>query len=139
MPSYALSYLVFAIAFGALDFVWLTTAGPGLYRPAVGPILADKVRVVPAVLFYLVYVAGVVGFVVTPVLAAVDWRQAVLRGAAFGFVAYATYDLTNQATLKLWPTRVTVADLTWGTVATALAAGVTVVVAARVAKALGWS
>jgi uncharacterized membrane protein len=139
MPSYAVSYLVFALVFGALDFVWLSLAAPALYRPAIGPLLADKVRVAPAVLFYLVYVAGVVGFVVAPALAAVDWRQAVLRGAAFGFVAYATYDLTNQATLKLWPTRITAVDLTWGTLATAAAAGVTVVVAARLAKALGWN
>lgn len=139
MPGYALSYLVFALVFGALDFVWLSLAGPALYRPAIGPLLAEKVRLAPAVLFYLVYVAGVVGFVVVPTLATGDWRQAALRGAAFGAVAYATYDLTNQATLRLWSTRVTLADLAWGAFATAVAAALTVLVTARAAKALGWS
>jgi uncharacterized membrane protein len=137
MWSYALSYLVFAVVFGILDFVWLSTAFRGVYQPAIGSLLAEKVRLAPAALFYLTYVAGVVVFVLAP--ASGDWRQAALRGALFGLVAYATYDLTNQATLKVWPTRLTLIDLGWGVFATSVAAGLTALVSYRAAKALGWS
>lgn len=139
MWTYALSYLVFAVVFGLMDFVWLSTAVPKVYQPAIGAILAEKVRLAPAALFYLTYVAGVVFFVVAPFVAGGDLKQAALRGAAFGLVAYATYDLTNQATLSLWPTRLTVIDLSWGVFATAIASTVTVLIAHRAAKALGWS
>jgi uncharacterized membrane protein len=139
MWSYALAFGVFAVIFGAMDFVWLSTAYRTVYQPGLGPILAEKVRMAPAGLFYLIYVAGVTGFVLAPSLAAGDWRQAAVRGAAFGLVAYATYDLTNQATLSLWPTRVTVIDLSWGVFATAVASGLTVAIGSRAAKALGWS
>lgn len=139
MWTYALSYLVFAVVFGIMDLVWLTTAVPRIYQPAIGAILADKVRAAPAALFYLTYVAGVVFFVLAPTVASGDWKQAALRGAALGLVAYATYDLTNQATLSIWPTRLTLVDLGWGIVATAVASTLTVLIAHRAAKALGWS
>jgi uncharacterized membrane protein len=74
------------------------------------------------VLFYAVYLAGVVLFAALPGLEARRWLRAAALGAAFGFVAYATYDLTNQATLKLWSTRVTLLDLTWGTFVSAAGA-----------------
>jgi uncharacterized membrane protein len=143
MSTYLLSCVVFALVFGLMDFLWLTNAFPRVYQPAIGEILAAKVRMVPAALFYLTYVAGVTFFVLAPALAPTldggDWRQAALRGAAFGFVAYATYDLTNQATLSVWPTRLTLTDLAWGTVATALAAGITVAISARIARVMGWN
>jgi uncharacterized membrane protein len=93
----------------------------------------------PAALFYLLYVAGVTFFVLAPSLAMNDWRQAVLRGAAFGLVAYATYDLTTQATLSIWPTKLTLIDLGWGVFATSTAAALSFVVTARIAKSMGWS
>ena len=86
--------------------------------------LAPTFRPVPAVLFYLVYIAGLTFFAVRPALASGSLGTALLYGAAFGFVAYATYDLTNQATLKNWSTVLTVADLAWGTVLSAGAAGI---------------
>ena len=138
MSGYALCYLAFALVFGALDFVWLSLAGKHLYQPALGELLAEKVRIAPAVLFYVLYVAGAVFFAAGPALNSGDWRQAALRGAFFGLVAYATYDLTNQATLKIWSTRVTLADLAWGTAVTAVSAAVSVVVTYRASKALGW-
>ncbi|MCR5878904.1 DUF2177 family protein [Phenylobacterium sp. J367] len=113
MWNYALSFLIFAVVFGIMDFLWLSNAFRAIYQPAIGSLLADKVRIAPAALFYLVYVAGVTFFVVAPAMGAGDWRQAMLRGAALGLVAYATYDLTNQATLKTWPTSVTLIDLGW--------------------------
>ena len=68
MARYALCYVLVALVFGALDFVWLSLAGPHLYRPALGPLLADKVRIAPAALFYLLYVAGLLWFVAAPAL-----------------------------------------------------------------------
>jgi uncharacterized membrane protein len=138
MPSYILAYVVFAIVFGLLDLMWLSVAVPGLYRIELGPILAEDVRRTPAALFYLAYVAGAVIFVVAPSLTSADWRQATWRGAAFGLVAYATYDLTNQATLKMWSTRVSAIDMAWGACATAIASAATVLVSVRIAEAMGW-
>jgi uncharacterized membrane protein len=118
----AAAYGLAAIAFLGLDAVWLTTMADRLYRPALGNLMVDKFELAPAAAFYLVYVAGIVGFAVAPAVAAGSATGALLRGAALGLVAYATYDLTNQATVRNWPWSVTLADLAWGTVATGLAA-----------------
>lgn len=122
MKSLAIAYGVTLVAFLALDFVWLSKMGPALYRPVMGDMLLDGFRLAPALIFYAVYVAGLVFFAVRPSLAASDWTTALLHGALFGFVAYATYDLTNQATLKNWSTLLTVADLAWGSLVSAAAA-----------------
>jgi uncharacterized membrane protein len=137
--KYLLCYLLVALVFGALDFVWLSLAGPHLYRPALGPLLSDKVQVAPAALFYILYVGGLIGFVAAPALQVGDWAMALVRGAAFGLVAYAAYDLTNQATMKVWSTRVTLADLGWGAVASAVACAVGVFATAKISAALGWN
>ena len=108
------AYFGAAVVFIALDAVWLTLMGATLYRPALAPLLADQPRLVPAALFYVVYLAGLALFAVRPALRTRRWWSAPVHGATFGLVAYATYDLTNQATLKLWPTQVTVLDLGWG-------------------------
>jgi len=92
-----------------------------LYRPILGPILAENVRIVPAVIFYVVFVAGIIFFGVLPALDSGRWTTALLNGAVFGFLAYATYDLTNHATLSVWDTRVTLADMAWGTFVTGAA------------------
>ncbi len=118
---YAVAYLATALALLALDVVWLSVAAGLLYKPQLGSLLRDGFDVVPAVLFYLLYLAGVVVFVIAPSLPDARPRSVALRGAFFGLVAYATYDLTNQATLRQWSTVVTVADLIWGTFLTAVA------------------
>lgn len=130
-----LAYLATGLFFGALDAVWLRFAGPALYRPALGDLLADKFRVGPAATFYFIYVAALTFFAVVPGLmlnqsgATIQGTAvAVMRGAFFGFAAYATYDLTNQATLRRWPTQVTLIDLAWGAAASGLAAGLAVLV-----------
>lgn len=122
MFAYALAYVAAALTFVAGDAVWLTLAGPRLYRPAIGPLLADRVNVGAAIAFYLIYLFGVVALAVSPALRAGHWRTAALSGLCLGVVAYGTYDLTNQATLRLWSTRLTLADMTWGGLLTALAA-----------------
>jgi len=105
-----------------LDAIWLSlTAGP-LYRARLGALLLPQFAVAPAVVFYLLYALGLVVLAELPALAAGSWRFAATRGGLFGCVAYATYDLTNQATLRGWPTAVTLADMGWGTVLSAAAA-----------------
>jgi uncharacterized membrane protein len=124
MKLHLIAYAVTLVAFVAIDFVWLSTMANLLYKPTLGDMLAPQFRPVPAVLFYLVYVAGLVFFAVRPGLQADSLTTAMVYGAVFGFVAYATYDLTNQATLKNWSTVLTIADLVWGTVLSAVAAGI---------------
>lgn len=108
-------------AFLALDMVWLSIMGPRLYRPALGPLLADQFAAVPAVLFYLLYGVGLVAFGVLPAAEHGKPMMALFYGALFGLVAYGTYDLTNHSTLRNWPLSVTLADMAWGTFATGLA------------------
>ena len=108
-----------AVSFLALDAMWLSTMAPLLYRPALGPLVRENFDALAAIGFYASYVVGMVAFVVDPAQGRA--RAAATKGALFGFVAYATYDLTNQATLRGWPWTVTAADLCWGTVATACA------------------
>jgi len=124
MKLYLVAYLVTLIAFVAIDFVWLSTMANALYKPTMGDMLAPAFRPVPAVLFYLLYVAGLTFFAVRPALASGSLGTALLYGAAFGFVAYATYDLTNQATLKNWSTTLTIADLIWGSLLSAVTASI---------------
>ena len=124
MKIYITAYVVALIAFVAIDFIWLSTTANTLYRPVLGDMLAPQFRLLPAVLFYLVYAAGLTFFAVRPSLAAESLGTALAYGAAFGFFAYATYDLTNQATLKNWSTMLTVADLIWGSALSAMATGV---------------
>jgi uncharacterized membrane protein len=117
-----LAYLAALGCFLLLDACWLALMGQRLYRPAIGTLMAADVDWLAAALFYPVYVLGLLVFVVMPALERSDPGLALRRGALMGFVAYATYDLTNQATLLGWPWSVTVADLAWGAVASASAA-----------------
>lgn len=118
----ASAYCLAAAFFLVLDAIWLTTMADRLYRPALGHLLAPQFALAPAAVFYLLYVAGMAGSAIAPALAAGTAGVALRRGAALGLLAYATYDLTNQATLRDWPWTVTLADLAWGTCATGLAA-----------------
>ncbi|KPH81286.1 DUF2177 family protein [Bosea vaviloviae] len=133
MKTVLTAYAATAIAFLAIDAVWLSTMANLLYRPLLGDMLSPSFALAPAVLFYVIYVGGIVFFAILPALEAQLFRKAVLNGAALGFVAYATYDLTNQATLRNWPAIVTIADLIWGTLLTATASAVGYAAARRVA------
>ena len=118
---YLLAYIGSAVVMGVLDAVWLTTMGNRLYRPVIGSIMADKPDMRAAVVFYLLYVFDIVFLAVLPALREGSIAKAALYGAVFGLVAYATYDLTNQATLSVWSTRLTLIDLAWGTFVTTAA------------------
>ena len=117
------AYAAAALSFGVLDFLWLRWAGPNLYRPALGDLLAPGFRIAPALIFYALFGAAMVWFAVRPGLEQ-GVPFAVLNGALFGGIAYATYDLTNQATMKVWPVQITLIDIAWGAAATAFASGI---------------
>lgn len=119
--KWIIAYISAAVSFGVLDAIWLRWAGPNFYRPAIGELLADSFRGGPALAFYLIYIAGMVWFAVRPGLAGSP-ATGLLNGALLGFLCYATYDLTNQATMKVWPVHVTVVDIIWGAFATGTAA-----------------
>jgi uncharacterized membrane protein len=119
MRAYAVSYVATLVVLALCDFAWLSTMGTAVYRPRLGGLLLERPVLWAAVLFYLVYAAGVVLFAV--VRADSSMRAAGL-GALFGFFAYATYDLTNLATLRSWSLTVTVVDIAWGAVLSAIGA-----------------
>jgi uncharacterized membrane protein len=117
-----LAYGVTLSCFLLLDACWLTLMGPRLYRPALAQLMADDVDLLAAALFYALYVAGLLTFAVVPGLERREPRRALRLGALMGLVAYATYDLTNQATLRGWPWFLTLTDLAWGAIVSATAA-----------------
>jgi uncharacterized membrane protein len=122
MNTHLVGYLATAIVLLGIDFAWLTIMGPPLYRRTLGDVLVQNFRIIPAVAFYLLYTAGIMTFAVFPALDANLWTTALVQGALFGFFAYATYSLTNHATLRNWSTTITLVDLGWGTTLTAVSA-----------------
>ncbi|MDP1777859.1 MAG: DUF2177 family protein [Brevundimonas sp.] len=122
MIKYITAYLGAGLTFAAIDAVWLTTMSSRLYKPVLGPILADKPDMRAAVAFYLISIFGTVFLAIIPALREGGWQRAAINGAVLGFVAYATYDLTNQATLNVWSVRLTLIDLCWGTALTTVSA-----------------
>jgi uncharacterized membrane protein len=135
MKTYILSYLATALVFLGLDCIWLSQMGARLYRPILGDLLLDRFELAPAIAFYGLYVAGIVIFAVSPAFGSGRWTTALIWGALFGFFAYATYDLTNQATLRNWSTTITVLDISWGTALSAIAASLGFAIASAVVKA----
>ena len=132
MTRNLLAFVATALTFIALDFIWLTVASPTIYQQEIGPLLLEQPRIVPAVVFYFVYLIGVVVFVVRPAVEKGELRAATLPGALFGVVAYATYDLTNLATLEGFTTKLAVIDMIWGGLVTGVAAGMGYLAASRV-------
>jgi len=107
---YAIAFTVFL----AIDAVWLTLIAKNFYAKHIGFLMAKNPNLWAALIFYLIFIAGLVFFVITPALDKKMWTQALFAGIFFGLVTYATYDLTNLATVKDWPLLVTVVDLIWG-------------------------
>jgi uncharacterized membrane protein len=115
MMTFLKLYVVSFVVFFAIDLLWLGIIAKNLYQKQIGHLLKTDVNWIAAILFYLVFIVGLVVFVLMPSVAKGDLWQTVLLGALFGFISYATYDLTNLATLKDWPLQVTFIDLAWGT------------------------
>tara|TARA_B100001964_G_C14006553_1_gene497402 strand:- start:167 stop:520 length:354 start_codon:yes stop_codon:yes gene_type:complete len=108
---------------GLLDFLWFSFSYPLLYKKGIGHLMADKVDMFPAVLFYIVFAFGLYVFVLKPGFAQqFSVTRVLLLGMLLGFLAYATYNFTNQATLKDWPILVTIVDSIWGAVVSGVTA-----------------
>lgn len=120
--TWIVAYIAAAVAFAALDAVWLRWAADNLYRPVIGSIMADNFRMGAAAAFYLIYIAGMVWFAIRPGLEAESVGTALLNGALLGGLCYVTFVLTNQTVMKVWATRISIADIAWGAFATAVAA-----------------
>lgn len=119
--TYLVGYVASLAVFGIIDAIWLSAMAGILYRPTLGPILLDRLRWAPALIFYFGFPLGIVYFAVMPAMATGQLWHAAANGALFGLFAYATYDLTNHATLRVWTLKLTLADMAYGTVATSLA------------------
>ena len=125
-------YCIALPIFFAVDMVWLGAAAKNFYAKHIGFLMKPNVNWPAAILFYLLFIAGLVMFVVAPAIEKGSWVRALLFGALFGLITYATYDLTNLATLKDWPLVVTVVDLTWGMVLAASVSVATYLIAAKI-------
>lgn len=109
------TYLITLVVFFTIDIIWLGVISKKLYRDELGYIMSDKPNWIAAIIFYLIFILGVVFFVISPAVEKDSWTYALFVGMFFGFITYATYDLTNLATLKDWPLKITIIDLLWGT------------------------
>jgi uncharacterized membrane protein len=117
-------YFITLPIFLAIDMIWLGLVAKNFYAKQIGFLMKTNVNWTAAIVFYLLFIIGLIVFVITPALQKNSWTTALLLGALFGLITYATYDLTNLATIKDWPIIITIIDLIWGTV---LAASVSVI------------
>ncbi len=120
MLTWVVGYLAALVTFLGADMVWLGTMAPRLYRPTLGDIALSGVNLAPAVVFYAIYPVGLLIFAIHPALKSGLLAAALVSGALFGLFTYATYDLTNYATLRNWTLALTIVDVVWGTLLAAL-------------------
>lgn len=125
-------YAIALPVFFAIDMVWLGVVAKDFYRAQIGSLLRPDVNWMAAIIFYLIFIGGLVAFVVTPAMEKGSWMNALLFGAFFGLVCYATYDLTNLAVAKDWPLLVTIVDLIWGMVLASSVSVITYFIATKI-------
>lgn len=124
-------YAIALPVFLGIDMVWLALVARKFYATHLGFIMSKNPNFVAAFIFYLLFIAGLIIFVILPALEKGEWTNALLMGALFGLVTYATYDLTNLATIKNWPLLVTVVDLVWGMILSAAVSVITYFLSVR--------
>lgn len=125
---YAIALPVFIV----IDLIWLGLVAKNFYKDQIGFLMKSDVNWTAAIVFYLLFIVGLVLFVIAPAIEKNSWMNALLFGALFGLITYATYDLTNLATLKDWPLLVTFVDLAWGAVLAASVSTVTYFIASKI-------
>lgn len=128
-------FKLYAIAlpiFFAIDMLWLGVVAKNLYKNQLGYLMTPNVNWVAAIIFYLLFIVGLIVFVISPAMEKHSIMHAVLYGALFGLISYATYDLTNLATVKDWPILITGIDLVWGSVLAASVCSATVAIATKI-------
>jgi len=131
MRTAIVAYVSGLIAMAVLDGAWLSFATGAIYKPGIGPLMADKPVIPAAIFFYLLYAAGVTYLITLPALSSGSLPAAITRGAVLGFIAYGTYDLTSLAILRGWPVNVTIIDMIWGAILTGASAGAAYLVARK--------
>ncbi len=132
LTQYALLYVITTGVFFGIDVIWLGFIARKLYNNYLGHLLATTVVWPAALLFYALYIVGILFFALVPALREASPQRALINGALFGFLTYMTYDLTNWATLKDWPWQIVVIDVAWGTALTAVVAGISFMIASKV-------
>ena len=131
--KYILGYVATGLAFAMIDSIWLRNMYTRLYQPEIGELLMKGgFRMGPAIIFYLLYILGMMIFAVGPALHSGKWQTALLWGAMLGFFCYMTYDLTNLAVIEGFPARLAVIDIVWGAFVTAVSASVAYAVGSRI-------
>ena len=113
---FAKLYLIALPVFFVIDMFWLGVVAKGFYRDQIGALMKPDINWIAAIIFYLIFILGLVIFVIGPAVEKGSWTHALIYGALFGFVCYATYDLTNLAVAKDWPLLATIVDMAWGAV-----------------------
>lgn len=108
-------FAVTFVVFMGIDLVWLGFVAKNIYSKYLGYLMAPNVNWLAAMVFYVIFIIGILYFVIAPSLVDRDFTQLVIRAMLFGFITYATYDLTNLATVRDWPITITIIDLIWGT------------------------
>src|SRR4030067_1689520 len=124
-------YLIAFTVFLGIDAIWLILIAKSFYAKQIGYLMAKHPNLFAALIFYLIFIAGLIVFVITPALDKKIWMNALLLGAFFGLVTYATYDLTNLATVKDWPLIITIVDLIWGMILSAAVSVITYFIALK--------
>jgi uncharacterized membrane protein len=124
-------YLLTIPVFFVVDLLWLGVVARSLYRDSLGHLLAERINWPAAVVFYLIYIVGILVFAVAPGLRDGSIGKTLLLAAGFGFFTYATYDLTNMATLPRWPLKIVIVDIAWGVVLCTGVAGAAFLIAKR--------
>ncbi|MGM0409583.1 MAG: DUF2177 family protein [Bacillota bacterium] len=114
MGGYIKTYLVALVIFLVIDFLWLGLVAKNMYRDKLGFLLKENYNMIAALTFYMVYIVGLVYFVISKAVSTGSWQYALFAGIFFGVITYATYDMTNLATVKDWPISITVIDIIWG-------------------------
>lgn len=132
MRNIIIAYFSTSIILITLEFAWLVQTGEPLYHWALGAMMAGKAKTPAAMAFYVVYVLGIIIFAVQPELKSGNWHGALGRGALFGFFAYATDDLTNLATLKIWSLKISLIDIAWGAFVTRTSAGLSAAITSMI-------
>jgi uncharacterized membrane protein len=125
-------FLIALPVFFVIDMVWLVLVAKKFYQEQIGFLMKPDINWLAAIIFYILFIAGLVVFVISPAVEKHSWVHALMFGAFFGLITYATYDLTNLATMKDWPILVTIVDLIWGTILAASISCITYFIASKI-------
>jgi uncharacterized membrane protein len=128
---FAKLFFIALTVFFAIDMIWLVVVAKNFYQKHIGFLMRPDIKWIAAIIFYLLFILGLVTFVISPAVEKHSWSHALIYGALFGLITYATYDLTNLATMKDWPLLVTIVDLVWGMVVSASVSIVTYLIVSK--------